>query len=265
MRKIWQNPLVIEGWHSYFSEQENLSRYLNYLIFLAALLFLTWPKSALLRVDSPPFTFTAILIAMLIILAYLNFALGAKELSEEEYHTLWDWVTLSPLRIRTIVGGYLTLMVFHGLFFLIISLPIVLAAKNVSGISFAVVGSALGMLFLYNISYRIMGWLCLIQWERSEFLPYIVVRILYIFFVFFTGFLAPTLNPILALTNIISNTETNPVFILGTWEISQPQVSLLFHLLLALFVLLFIFYQLNRWKRSVQDSTSFTSSDRQSS
>jgi hypothetical protein len=193
---------------------------------------------------------------MLIVLAYLSFALGAKELSEEEYHTLWDWVTLTPLRIRTIVGGYLALMVLHIAFFLLISIPIVFAAKNASGVSLKVCGHAFGMLFLYNLSYRLMGWLCLVQWERSDFLPYIMVRILFIFFLFFTGFLYPILNPILALTNILSGEESSPAFILWRLPLTQPQASLLFHLLIAGLVLLLIIYQLNRWKKTAQEATA---------
>ncbi|RMF91711.1 MAG: hypothetical protein D6736_04765, partial [Nitrospinota bacterium] len=143
---FWHNPIVIEGCQTYFTRQAHLSRYLNYLIFLAALLFLTWPKSSFLRVHTPPFTYSVILVAMLIVLAYLGFSLGAQELSEEEYHTFWDWVTLTPLRVRTIVVGNLLLMLLHNGFFLLIALPILLAARNVSGTPITLVGSSVGML-----------------------------------------------------------------------------------------------------------------------
>jgi len=47
-------------------------------------------------------------------------------------------------------------------------------------------------------SYRIVGITLLTCFERDEFLLYILVRLLYVFFILGSGFVAPLANPVLA-------------------------------------------------------------------
>jgi hypothetical protein len=47
-------------------------------------------------------------------------------------------------------------------------------------------------------SYRIVGVALLTCFERDEFLLYILVRLLYVFFILGSGFVAPLYNPVLA-------------------------------------------------------------------
>jgi hypothetical protein len=47
-------------------------------------------------------------------------------------------------------------------------------------------------------SYRIVGVALLMCFERDEFLLYILVRLLYVFFILGSGFVAPMYNPVLA-------------------------------------------------------------------
>ena len=47
-------------------------------------------------------------------------------------------------------------------------------------------------------SYRIVGVTLLTCFERDEFLLYILVRLLYVFFILGSGFVAPLYNPVLA-------------------------------------------------------------------
>jgi hypothetical protein len=47
-------------------------------------------------------------------------------------------------------------------------------------------------------SYRVVGVTLLTLFERDEFLLYILVRLLYVFFILGSGFVVPPFNPVLA-------------------------------------------------------------------
>src|ERR671924_842578 len=77
------NPILRQGVHSYFLSKDPLTAALHYLLALATVLFVIWPKSQYLRVGSPPLTFNIEAIMATLIMAYLGFSYGAGKLGDE--------------------------------------------------------------------------------------------------------------------------------------------------------------------------------------
>src|ERR671922_220113 len=77
------NPIVRQGVSSYFLARPPLTAALHYLMALASVLFVIWPKSQFLRIGSPPLTFSIEAIIATLIMAYLSFSYGAGKFGEE--------------------------------------------------------------------------------------------------------------------------------------------------------------------------------------
>src|SRR5262245_8941401 len=129
------NPIVRHGVSSFFLPRAPLTAALHFLMALAGVLFVIWPKSQFLRVGSPPLTFSIEAIVATVIMAYLSFNYGASKFGE-------DMVQVSPhsligagLGRRGALVGLTVLSVGHTLFFMMLALPLLVAAAHVSGIS----------------------------------------------------------------------------------------------------------------------------------
>src|SRR5918996_790911 len=77
------NLILRQGVSSYFLAKAPLTAALHYLMALASVLFVIWPKSQLLRVGSPPLTFSIEAIVATLIMAYLSFSYGASKFGDE--------------------------------------------------------------------------------------------------------------------------------------------------------------------------------------
>lgn len=53
VKRLATNPILRQGVHSYFLSKDPLTAALHYLLALATVLFVIWPKSQYLRVGSP--------------------------------------------------------------------------------------------------------------------------------------------------------------------------------------------------------------------
>src|ERR671914_1138751 len=80
---LMANPILRQGVHSYFLSKGPLTVASHYILALAAVLFVIWPKSQYLRVGSPPLTFSIQAIVATLIMAYLGFSYGAGKFGEE--------------------------------------------------------------------------------------------------------------------------------------------------------------------------------------
>jgi hypothetical protein len=92
-----------------------------------------------------------------------------------------------------LAAGLLDVCVFWGA-----SVPLLMLAAGVSGESIGHLGAGVGIILVCVGSYRVIGVALLTLLERDEFLLYILVRMLYVFFVLVSGFVAPLWNPVLA-------------------------------------------------------------------
>src|SRR5262245_65299950 len=232
-RRAWRNP-IFHGGLAAFAQQPMYRSYgLNYIAALATVLLITWPKEGFVNLRDLPFTYNALGGTTLIILAYLNVSQGATRSLGSRYLSLHDWLVLAPVPAGRFLRGYvaasgLELMLFWGL-----SLPLLILAAHVSGEPLRHLGIGMLIILVCAGSYRIVGVTLLTCFERDEFLLYILVRLLYVFFILVSGFVVPLYNPVLAFADASIwphrlGTLALPGLTLRGWA-----ATLVLHLLLA--------------------------------
>ncbi len=228
------NPILRRGVDSYFLSKGPLTAALHYLLALATVLFVIWPKSQYLRVGSPPLTFSIQAIIATLILAYLSFSYGAGKLGDEMAQVSPHALVGPGLSRGGAVLGLTVLNVAHTLFFVLLAFPLLIAAAHVSGISAESFGRALLLVVVCTLAYRWLGLLTLCVWERQDFLRYVIARAAFVGFVLGSAFFLPPLNPLLGLISMSFGEELGQVVMLFGHELSYATVALIIHLLLLL-------------------------------
>src|SRR5947209_9791871 len=197
-RRAWHNPIFHGGLVAFAQQPTYRSYSLNYIAALATVLLITWPKEGFVNLRDLPFTYNALGGTTLIILAYLNISQGAIKALGARYVSLHDWLLLAPVKAGTFLRGYLAASCLELLLFWGLSLPLLVLAARVSGESLAHLGTGILLILVCVGSYRVVGVALLTLFERDEFLLYILVRLLYVFFILGSGFVVPLYNPVLA-------------------------------------------------------------------
>ncbi|GIX46451.1 MAG: hypothetical protein KatS3mg131_0662 [Candidatus Tectimicrobiota bacterium] len=198
LRRALANPVFRDGLREFLAPGPRWSHAFNYLIVLAIVLFITWPKEGLVSLRDLPFTYNALGGTMVIILTYLNFTQGARKQFGASYALLRDWLAVTPLPAAAFVRGYVAAGLLDLVLFAGISLPLLLLAAGVAGESLAHVAYGMLTVGVCAGSYRVLGVTLLLWLERDEFLLYILVRLCYVFFLLGSGFIVPLGNPVLA-------------------------------------------------------------------
>jgi hypothetical protein len=196
--RAWHNPIFQGGLAAFAQQPMHRSYSLNYVATLSTVLLITWPKEGFLNVRDLPFTYNALGGVILIILAYLNVAQGATRLLGSQYVRLHDWLVLAPVSAGTFLRGYVAASCLELLLFWGLSLPLLLLAAHVSGEPLQHVSAGLLIIVVCAGTYRMVGVMLLFYFERDEFLLYILVRLLYVFFILGSGFSFPLSNAVLA-------------------------------------------------------------------
>jgi hypothetical protein len=220
--------------YSYFVAKAPLTAALHYLLALATVLFVIWPKSQYLRVGSPPLTFSIEAIVATLIIAYLSFSYGAGKLGDETAQVSPNALVRQGLSRRGAVIGLTMLTAGHTLFFVLLTFPLLVAAAHVSGVSTENFGRALLLMVICTLAYRWLGLLTLCVWERQDFMRYVVARAAFVAFVLGSAFFLPPLNPLLGLISMSFGEELGQVVLLFGHELSYATVTLIIHLLLLL-------------------------------
>jgi hypothetical protein len=228
------NPILRQGVQSYFLAKAPLTAASNYLLALAAVLFVIWPKSQYLRVGSPPLTFSIQAIVATLIMAYLSFSYGAGKLGEEPAQESPGSLVDRGLPWRAAVVGLTALTIGHTLFFIVLAFPLLIAAAHVSGVSTASFGKALLLMVSCTLAYRWLGLLALCLWETQDFMRYVVARAAFVMFVLGSAFFLPPLNPLLGLISMSFGEELGQVVAVFGHELSYATVALIIHLLLLI-------------------------------
>src|SRR5213593_3276278 len=197
-RRAWHNPIFRGGLAAFALQPTHRSHSLNYIATLSTVLLITWPKEGFLNLRDLPFTYNALGGTTLIILAYLNVSQGAHRFLGSRYLSLHDWLLLAPVKAGPFLRGYLAASCLELLLFWGLSLPLLVLAARVSGESLAHLGIGIMLILVCVGSYRVVGVALLTLFERDEFLLYILVRLLYVFFILGSGFVVPLYNPVLA-------------------------------------------------------------------
>ena len=234
MRVLTSNAVWLQGVQSYFRSKAPLTAALHYLLALAAVLFVIWPKSQYLRIGSPPLTFSIVAIVATLIIAYLSFGYGAGRLREEAALLSRPRTAVPRLPSQSVVLGLTFLTIAHTFFFVLLAFPLLIAAAHVSGITAESFGVALLLIVTSALAYRWLGILALCVWERHEFIRYVVARAAFVVFVLGSAFFLPPLNPLLGLISMTFGEELGQTVLLAGHELSYAIVSLIIHLLLLL-------------------------------
>lgn len=234
VKRLATNPILRQGAYSYFLSKEPLTAALHYLLALATVLFVIWPKSQYLRVGSPPLTFDIEVIVATVIMAYLSFSYGAGKLGDEVAQVTPRILISQGLPRRGMVAGLTVLTLGHTLFFVVLALPLLVAAAHVSGVSPENFGRALLLMVICTLAYRWLGLLTLCVWETQDFMRYVVARAAFVVIVLGSAFFLPSVNPLLGLISMSFGEELGQVVMLFHYELSYATVALIIHLLLLL-------------------------------
>ena len=123
LQRLAANSILCHGVSSYFLAKAPLTAALHYLMALASVLFVIWPKSQFLRVGSPPLTFSIEAIVATLIMAYLSFSYGASRFGDEMAQVSPRTLVWQCLARHSAVVGLTLLTVGHTLFFVVLALP----------------------------------------------------------------------------------------------------------------------------------------------
>jgi hypothetical protein len=233
LRRAFRNPIFCGGLEELTRQSTRRSQILNYLIVLSIVLFITWPKEGFLSLRDPIFTYTAVGVAMVVILVYLHLSQGSRKMLGSPYVNVQDWLLLAPLDAGTFLRGYLASGFLEVAVFWGVSLPLLVLAAGVSGESLAHLAAGAVILLVCVGSYRIIGVTLLLFLERDEFLLYIVVRILYVFIILVSGFMAPLCNPVLAFADASVSPWRLSMFALPGVTVHGWVATVVLHLLLG--------------------------------
>jgi hypothetical protein len=231
---LMTNPILRQGVRSYFLSKAPLTVASHYLLALAAVLFVIWPKSQYLRVGSPPLTFIIQAIVATLVMTYLSFSYGAGKFGEEPALESPNPPVGQGLPWRGAVVGLTALTIGHTLFFIVLAFPLLIAAAHVSGVSTATFGKALLLMVSCTLAYRWLALLTLCLWETQDFMRYVVVRAAFVVFVLGSAFFLPPLNPLLGLISMSFGEELGQVVLVFGREFSYATVALIIHLLLLI-------------------------------
>jgi len=228
------NSILRYGVSTYFLAKAPLTAVLHYLMALASVLFVIWPKSQFLRVGSPPLTFSIEAIVATLIMAYLSFSYGASKFGDETAQVSPQSLVGQGLARRGAVVGLTVWTIGHTLFFVGLALPLLVAAAHVSGISTENFGRALLLMVVCTLAYRWLGLLTLCVWETQDFMRYVAARAAFVVIVVGSAFVFPASNPLLGLISMSFGEELGQVVLLYGYELSYASVTLIIHLLLLL-------------------------------
>lgn len=200
-RGAFANPIFRGGIGEFARQSVRWTHGLNYLVVLAIVLFITWPKENFLSLRDLPFTYNALGGSITIILSYLSFSYGSRKSLGSRYLSLRDWLVLAPLKAAAFLRGYVAVGLLELAFFWGLSMPLLVLAGGVSGESLGHLGAGFLVIVVCTSCYRVIGTTLLTLFERDEFVLYIMVRVLYVFFILVSGFIMPLCNPVLAFTD----------------------------------------------------------------
>jgi hypothetical protein len=231
---LMANPILRQGVRSYFLSKAPLTVASHYLLALAAVLFVIWPKSQYLRVGSPPLTFIIQAVVATLIMTYLSFSYGAGKFGEEPALESPSSLVGRGLPWRGAVVGLTALTIGHTLFFIVLAFPLLIAAAHVSGVSTTTFGKALLLMASCTLAYRWLALLTLCLWETQDFMRYVAVRAAFVVFVLGSAFFLPPLNPLLGLISMSFGEELGQVVLVLGREFSYATVALIIHLLLLI-------------------------------
>jgi hypothetical protein len=153
------NPVAAADLRASLGDPSALRAHAIFLGALAAVLYAWWPRSELawhLRTATPPRTFTAVAVTLLLLMAWLNARAGAGEDRAGET-PLADLVAHTPVTVAAVVTGRIAAGAVTVLFQILLGLPFLLAALGVSGVPAAALPGVLALVAAAALAWRAAG------------------------------------------------------------------------------------------------------------
>ncbi len=153
------NPVAVADLRASFGDPGALRAHALFLGALAAVLYAWWPRSDLawhLRTATPPQTFTAVAVTLLLLAGWLNARAGAGEDRAGET-PLAALVAHTPVTVAAVVAGRIAAGALAVLFQVLLGLPFLLAALGVSGVPASALPGVLAVVAAAALAWRTAG------------------------------------------------------------------------------------------------------------
>jgi hypothetical protein len=184
----------------------------NYIWILGAILLISWPHKSLyqyVQSHSMPLTFMGVFAASMIMISYIQIRCGRGEVFvKDSYHKM----IREGIRTFEEENGFffysLPQSILHILFFLFLSLPILILAASISAVGIEHLLMALFIIFMSALVCRWFAFLSYFLLGRWSFWGYLLPRLFFILIFFITAFYNDFANPVLLL-NLFFEGEVN--------------------------------------------------------
>jgi hypothetical protein len=153
------NPVAAADLRASFGDPGARRAHALFLGALAAVLYAWWPRSNLawhLRTATPPQTFTAVAVTLLLLMAWLNARAGAGDDRAGET-PLADLVAHTPVTVAAVVTGRIAAGALTVLFQVLLGLPFLLTALGVSGVPATTLPGILALVATAALAWRAAG------------------------------------------------------------------------------------------------------------
>jgi hypothetical protein len=203
--KAARNPFLDEGTRIYFSQPSILRTYLV-LVGLAGLALLVWwPRESLvtaLRRGDAPDSFAAAAIGLYVALMYLGARYGSEAYAPDTVRRLQEYVTLTPVPLRSIVLGKVGFAFLHTVFLLALGAPLLLASLAVSGLEPGALLEAILVIGAATLAVRLYGLILLVLLDAHTGLRDAALLVGILAFFGLSIGLYPAANPVIALVSV---------------------------------------------------------------
>jgi hypothetical protein len=203
--RFYSNPLLVEGWKLYFSDQRILRVYRVYLALLGLSLLLCWPKQGMgnfLLAQTPPYTYQLMIVSTFVVCTFLSGRFGLQHYGRYQMHSLSSWLKFTPLHPVRIIGGKVTLALMHSIFLTMLALPFLIVAASPSGVPIEGALTSTLILLICATSYRIIGLFFLAAMEDRPLAAGIVLWAIILTLNLLSLYLFPRANAVLAMIRI---------------------------------------------------------------
>ncbi len=175
----------------------------NYIWILGVILLISWPHKSLyqyIQSHNMPLTFMAVFAASMIMISYIQIRCGRGEVFVKDSYSkmMREGVRTFEEDNGFIIYG-LPQSIMHILFFVFLSLPMLILAASISGVGIEHLLMALFILFMSALVCRWFAFLIYLILGRWNFWGYLLPRIFFILIFFITAFYNDFANPVLLL------------------------------------------------------------------
>lgn len=175
----------------------------NYVWILGALLLLFWPHKSLdqfIRGHNMPLIFIGVFAASMIMISYIQIRCGRGEVFvKDSYGKMLREGIKTFEEEQDFLSYGLPQSLLHILFFVLLSLPLLIFAASVSGASAEHLLMALFIIFMSALICRWFSFLVYLLLGRWNFWGYILPRLFFILVFFVTALFNDFANPVLLL------------------------------------------------------------------